>query len=142
MRIFLLVTILAIHSPSASAKCGSKGFVLSGVVVHPDNRPAAGAIVGAAWKEDGLVGGPALAKADSEGRCSIPINLRTYSSAPSKSWYECNGKLKEVLASAYLDTHYSPPIPVPVRGDMPEVEATPLKLSFDVSTGVPIEYGG
>jgi hypothetical protein len=142
MRILLLIAILAVHSPLAFSKCGSKTFVLSGVVVQPDNRPAAGVLVGVAWKEDGLIGGPALAKSDSEGRYSIPIIFHTYSSTPGKSWYECKGQLKEVRVSAYSDIHYAPPIVVQVSEGASLIEASPLNLSFDISTGVPIEYGG
>src|SRR5690606_38917873 len=128
MRTILLIAILSIYSPLAFATCGSKTIFLSGVAVQLDNRPAADVLVGVAWKEDGVIGGPAMAKSDSEGRYSIPIKFQTYSSTPGKSWYECKGQLKEVMVSAYDDTHYAPPIPVHVPEDASHVEASPLKL--------------
>jgi hypothetical protein len=126
----------------AIAKCGSKTFTLSGTVVMPDGRPAAGALVGAAWKEDGLIGGPALSKTDANGRYSISITFHTYSSTPSKSWYECAGKLEQVAVSAYSDSLYAPPVPVQVREGIFQIDATPLELSFDILSGAPIKVGG
>jgi len=142
MRTLLLAATLVICSPLAAAKCGAKTFTLSGTVVMPDGKPAADARVGAAWKEDNLIGGPALAKSDATGHYSLPIAFRTYSSSPGKSWYECNGKLEQVTVSAYSGTFYAPPAPVPVPENSSHIEAAPLELSFDILTGVPTGVGG
>ena len=142
MRILLLTATLIICSPMAVAKCGPKTFTLSGTVVMPDGRPAAGALVGAAWKEDGLIGGPALSKTDPNGRYSIPVIFHTYSSVPSKSWYECTGTLDQVNVSAYSDSLYAPPVPVSVRDGIFQIDAPPLELSFDILSGAPMKIGG
>ena len=142
MRTTLLVILLATQSPLASAKCGTVKFLVSGVVLQSDKTPAAGALVGAAWKEDGLVGGPALTQSDSEGRFSIPIMFQTYSPGSEGGWYECKGMLKELNLSAYSGTRYAPPIVVRIPRNATMVEAHTLELSFDISTGVPVEPGG
>ena len=142
MRTGLLAIIIAIQSPLAFAKCGTVKFLVSGVVVQSDNTPAADAIVGVAWKEDGLVGGPALAKSDSEGRYSIPIIFHTYSSGAEGGWYECKGTLQEVNLSAYSGNRYAPAIVVRIPRDATTIEAGTLELSFDISTGIPVARGG
>jgi hypothetical protein len=142
MRTALLAIILAIQSPHAFAKCGSVKFLVSGVVLQADRTPAAGALVGAAWEEDGLVAGPALARSDSDGRYSIPIVFRIYSSGPKDGAYACKGQLQELRISAYSGTRYAPPIVVHVSKSVTTVEAKTLELSFDISTDVPIEPGG
>ena len=142
MRTALLIILIATQSPLAFAKCGTVKFLVSGTVVQSDKTPAAGALVGAAWKEDGLVGGPALTTSDSEGRYSIPITFHTYSSRPEGDWYECKGQLKEINLSAYSSTRYAPAIVVQIPSNSTTVEANTLELSFEISTGVPVEPGG
>ena len=139
MRSILLAAILLIPPALASAKCGTKAYVLSGTVVQADNSPAAWALVGVAWKEDGLIGGPALARADADGRYSIPINFRTYSSGSGKGWYECQGTLEGLVVLAYDDARHAPPMVVVVPEGALRVDAPVLALGYETSTNAPVE---
>jgi len=139
MKALLVATILVFASPQAFARCQSTSFLLSGVVLQQDGSVAAGALVGAAWKEGGLIGGPALGRADADGRYAIRILFSGYSTSSEKHWYECSGQLSEVIVSAYDELHYSPPVPVEVKAGVSHISAEPLTLDFDISTGVPIE---
>ena len=139
MKALLLATVLVLAAPQAIASCGSTSFTLSGVVLQHDGNPASGALVGAAWKEDGLIGGPALGTTDADGRYTIRILFSGYSHNPEKGWYDCTGQLSEVIVSAYAAPHYSPPEPIEVETGVSQISAGPLTLSFDIQTGVPIE---
>lgn len=142
MKNTLVALALLAASSTAHAECMSVYYLLSGNVVQKDDSPAVGVTVGAAWRELGLVGGPALGKTDSQGNYSILIEFKPYSHAPDGKWYECKGVLGSINISAYSDTHYSisSPFSVPVDARelqrtpprIVEIKADPLELNFEI----------
>lgn len=103
-------------------------YLLSGSVFEKDGSPATGAAVGAAWKEIGSIGGPALSLTDENGRFSMLMEFHPYSRTRHDYRYGCDAKLDSVLVRSHSKTHQSPPLRVSVTEDTTLIQEYPVRV--------------
>lgn len=130
MRLLIALVLFAAIAPSASAKCGFRFFVVSGVVLDAAGSPVSGALVGASWTEHSTPTGPAMTTTGPDGRYSIPIRVDTYSGSSLLTGDKCQGQLKQVSVSAHSATHRSAFTLVPVTRS--EINIEPLHIDTPI----------
>ena len=130
MRLFIALILLAALAPAASAKCGFRFYVVSGLALDTAGSPVSGALVGASWTEQSTPAGPAMATTGPDGRYSIPIRIDTYSGHSLLTGDRCQALLKQVSVSAYSATHRSAFTVVPVSGS--DINVEPLHIDTPI----------
>lgn len=143
MRALLSLLLLAVISPSASAKCATQFYVVSGTVVSDDGAPVSNALVGVSWIEQSIPSGPAMALTDQNGRYSIPIQFSSDSGVSPLFGDKCGAALNQVAVSAYTSTRHSESLLVPAS-NAPQITAPPIKIDRPIEREPlwPDEAGG
>ena len=131
MRLLIALILFAAIAPAASAKCGFRFYVASGLVLDTAGSPVSGALVGVSWTEHSDPTGPAMATTGSDGRYSIPVRVDTYSGYSLLTGDKCHGLLKQVSVSAHTATHRSAFTLVPV-GERSEINVEPLHIDSPI----------
>ena len=142
MRLLLALVFIASIAPTASAKCGHRFFVVSGLVLNSSGAPVSGALVGASWIEHSTPSGPAMATTGPDGGYSIPLRFNT-NSGYSLFGDKCHGLLKQISVSAHSNTHRSDFTLVPVS-DKSQINVAPLRIDTPIQREPlwPDEAGG
>ena len=131
MRLLIALILFAAIAPAASAKCGFRFYVASGLVLDAAGSPVSGALVGVSWLEHSTPAGPAMATTGPDGRYAIPIRVDTYSGYSLLTGDKCQGLLKQVSVSAQSATHRSAFTLVPV-GDRSEIDVETLRIDTPI----------